>query len=312
MLKEKSLIFYPRVTHPIQAQLGEFEEIRALFERQPDITRHVLEVQGYNLAEAIRQNRPQIWFMFPDQVIVDIAEHPHPAPILVHRGRREQVVGGGIQQLLHPNLLPLLIRRLAALERSGSKAVVVAARLIRYVTADTLVSSLNPGDGAISFEALPVGEVEKQLGLLQESLGILQAAVSLAPYLAVDTAYKKKYSGVVSQLVIRGHEWSGCKTQEIIQIIKQRAARHDLNRGVSVSMPFFDDQTLRIRWHPFTVIPAGRVMFAPAFVVRACRVEQAKITRDTGLSPITCTSLLQQLKMVESAFLANPPAESTH
>jgi hypothetical protein len=62
--------------------------------------------------------------------------------------------------------------------------------------------------------------------------------------------------------------------------------------------------------HDFVVIPAGRIMFLPAFVVKAGREEQAKVAQDTRLSPSTRKYLLSELKALESAFSVdwNAPA----
>jgi len=87
-----------------------------------------------------------------------------------------------------------------------------------------------------------------------------------------------------------------------VRVIRQRAGAHDLNRGLSLSLPYFDDQALEIRTHDFEVIPAGRIMFVPAFVVRAVSEEQAKVAQDTRLSPSTRKYLLQELKVLETAF----------
>jgi len=43
-------------------------------------------------------------------------------------------------------------------------------------------------------------------------------------------------------------------------------------------------------------------MFVPAFVVRAARSQQAKVADDTRLSPSTRKHLIQELKMLETAF----------
>jgi hypothetical protein len=154
------------------------------------------------------------------------------------------------------------------------------------------------------------GEAETQITSMQRYLGVLHAAVSLAPYFVVDGEYQKKRYGMLGQLVNQGRAFACYQTEEIIQVIQHRAATHDLNRGLSLSLPFFDDQVLEIRTHDFTVIPAGRIMFVPAFVVRASREEQAKVAQDTRLSPSTRKYLLLQLKMLESAFLSNTPAIS--
>ena len=52
----------------------------------------------------------------------------------------------------------------------------------------------------------------------------------------------------------------------------------------------------------FEVIPTGRIMFVPAFVVRAAREEQAKAAQDTRLNPSTRRHLLAELKLLEAAF----------
>ena len=52
----------------------------------------------------------------------------------------------------------------------------------------------------------------------------------------------------------------------------------------------------------FEVIPAGRIMFVPAFVVRAAREQEAKIAQDTRLSHSTRKHLLTELHTLEKAF----------
>jgi hypothetical protein len=54
--------------------------------------------------------------------------------------------------------------------------------------------------------------------------------------------------------------------------------------------------------HPIEVIPAGRIMFVPAFVVRAAREEQAKVAQDTRLNSSTRKHLLDEICMLETAF----------
>ena len=67
-------------------------------------------------------------------------------------------------------------------------------------------------------------------------------------------------------------------------------------------MPYFDDQALKLKVYPFVVIPAGRIMFVPAFVVRAVRDEAVKVAQDTRLSPSTRKHLLAELTLLEENF----------
>ncbi len=147
-----------------------------------------------------------------------------------------------------------------------------------------------------------VDEAEGALSAMQSFLSILHSAVSLAPYMIADPLYQQKRYGMLGQLVNQGRALARYQTGEVIHIIKRRATAHDLNRGLSLSLPYFDDQALELRTHDFEVIPAGRIMFVAAFVVRAAEEEQAKVAQDTRLSPSTRKYLMQELKAVEVAF----------
>jgi hypothetical protein len=145
-------------------------------------------------------------------------------------------------------------------------------------------------------------EAEAHIASMQRFLGILHMAVSFAPYIVADEDYQRKRYGMLGQLVNQGRALARYETEEIIRTIKQRAAAQDLNRGLSLSLPYFDDQALEMELHDFEVIPAGRIMFVPAFVVRAAREEQAKVVQDTRLSHSTRIHLLTELKALELAF----------
>jgi hypothetical protein len=145
-------------------------------------------------------------------------------------------------------------------------------------------------------------EAEAHVASMQRFLGILHMAVSLAPYIVADEDYQRKRYGMLGQLVNQGRALARYETEEIIRTIQQRATAQDLNRGLSLSLPYFDDQMLEIKLYDFEIVPAGRIMFVPAFVVRAAREEQAKVVQDTRLSHSTRVHLLGELKALEQAF----------
>ena len=147
-----------------------------------------------------------------------------------------------------------------------------------------------------------VAEAEAHVASMQRFIGVLHAAVSLAPYMVADDVYQSKRYGMLGQLINQGRALARYQTQEIVRIIKQRAGANDLNRGLSLSLPYFDDQDLVMKTHNFEVIPGGRIMFVPAFVVRASMLEQAKVAQDTRLSPSTRKHLLTELRLLEQAF----------
>ncbi len=147
-----------------------------------------------------------------------------------------------------------------------------------------------------------VREAEGHIASMQRFLTVIFAARSLAPYMVADEEYQKKRYGMLGQLINQGRALARYQTREIIHTIKQRAESQSLNRGLSLSLPYFDDQELKIDMHHFIVIPAGRIMFVPSFVVRAVREEAIKVDQDTRFNASTRKHLLIELKMLEGAF----------
>jgi len=146
------------------------------------------------------------------------------------------------------------------------------------------------------------GEAEAQVASMQRFLTLLHLAISLAPYLVADEVYQQKRYGMLGQLVNQGRALAHYRAEEIIQTIWRRAKSQDLNRGLSISLPYFDDQDLRLRLHSFEIIPAARILFLPAMVARAAVAEQAKVAQDTRLSHSTRQHLLSELRLLETAF----------
>lgn len=147
-----------------------------------------------------------------------------------------------------------------------------------------------------------VEEAEAHIKSMQRFMEVLFLAVALAPYISADEEYAKRRYGMLGQLVNQGRALAIYQAKEIIARVKERAASGSLNRGLSLSLPYFDDQELRIDITKFEVIPAGRIMFVPAFVVRAVRQEEMKVSQDTRLNPSTRKHLLHLLELLEKAF----------
>ena len=157
-------------------------------------------------------------------------------------------------------------------------------------------------DGQDKLIVNSIKEAEAHIASMQRFLTILFAARSLAPYMVADGEFEKKRYGMLGQLVNQGRALARYQTGEIIRTIQARAEAQSLNRGLSLSLPYFDDQDLRIETYNFVIIPAGRIMFVPAFVVRAALEERAKIAQDTRFSHSTRTHLMAELQMLGNAF----------
>ena len=145
-------------------------------------------------------------------------------------------------------------------------------------------------------------EAKSHISSMQRYMEVLFLAVALAPYISADEEYAKKRYGMLGQLVNQGRALAMYQTKEIIARIKGRAEAGSLNRGLRLSLPYFNDQELKIEISNFEIIPSGRIMFVPAFVVRAVRQEQVKVSQDTRYNPSTRKHLLQLLALLEQAF----------
>jgi hypothetical protein len=145
-------------------------------------------------------------------------------------------------------------------------------------------------------------EANAHIKSMQRFMEVLFLAIALAPYISADQEYAKKRYGMLGQLVNQGRALAMYQVKEIICRIQERASTGSLNRGLRLSLPYFDDQDLKIDISNFEIIPSGRIMFVPAFVVRAVRQEEVKVSQDTRLNPSTRKHLLNLLDLLEQAF----------
>ena len=153
-----------------------------------------------------------------------------------------------------------------------------------------------------SLIAKSVEEAEASVKSMQRYMEVMFLAVALAPYISADEEYGKKRYGLLGQLVNQGRALAIYQVNEIIARIQQRVEAGSLNRGLRLSLPYFDDQELKIDISDIEVIPSGRIMFVPAFVVRAVRQEEVKVSQDTRYNPSTRKHLLHLLDLLEQAF----------
>jgi hypothetical protein len=297
----------------------EYQAQRALYEAQPQETHELLERQASQIAQALVEGQRQIQLALPDQVAVRAPASGRYRQAAVPSEFRRQVVAGLFGRLPSRDIRGAVRQRLAQLEQSQHPAVVVSARLLRYAIVMNMVHSILPaGDPAAGggrffmpqWAAFDEGRLladsaavaEAHLSAMQGYLSTLHLAVSLAPYVFADEEYQRKRTGMLGQLVNQGQALACYWTGEIIAKIRRKAASGQLDRGFSLSLPYFDDQALEIKMLEFEVIPAGWVMFVPAFVALAVRREQARVAQDTRLGHTTRMHLLSQLKTLERAF----------
>ncbi len=110
-------------------------------------------------------------------------------------------------------------------------------------------------------------------------------------------------SSTMEDSIARGQDLALRAVDELIEELWRRAASHQLDRGVRLSFPFYDDRRQSLRWRDFTVIPPGRIMFVPAFVVIAAEREIDRVRADRQYTEITRQHLVEVLGILRQAFV---------
>ncbi len=313
---------------------------QAIFNAQPQAVQEFLNAQAQSIAEALTQGCQQLSFALPDQVFILTPGGDRDGLNVVPADFGRQAIGGWLDRVTSRDLRALLRQRLAQLEQSHYQAVATSAKLVRYATAEYMVHDLLPAGEPVTYltaegDTVPcvspvapdpaaylthryylpqwvaldegrlmvdsIEEAEARFADMRRYMVTLHLAVSLAPYIFADETYQSKRYGMLGQFVHQGRALAHYRTGLIIGKIKALAQEGKLNLGLSLSLPYFDDQALDMKLYDFNVIP-GRTLFVPAFVVLAARREQDKVRQDRQLSPSTRAQLVIQLRRLAQAF----------
>jgi hypothetical protein len=86
-----------------------------------------------------------------------------------------------------------------------------------------------------------------------------------------------------SQTVVRGQDLARRAVDVVIEELNRRVRLHQLDRGLRLNLPYYNDWRLGLRWWDFTEIPRERILFVPAFVVLAAEREMERIRRERGV-----------------------------
>jgi hypothetical protein len=105
--------------------------------------------------------------------------------------------------------------------------------------------------------------------------------------------------------------WARLQAQQSMEMIVgkiwRRARSRTLDRGLSLSLPYFDDGAMEMRQLEMEVIPRGRVMFVPAFVVVAARREKQRVASEASMTEGTKQHLIDLLGILEQEFGGEAP-----
>jgi hypothetical protein len=317
----------PETDASADASLRQLEEERlaadALFDHQAENTRQFLRDQATAVAAVLLTRGHRLNFSLPESIFLP-GDRPgeYRCADVPAEFRREEVAGF-LGRLPLGDVRSDFRRRLARLGESAYPAVAVSASLLRFAIARHIVRDRVASPAGEEFTAerepvSPAGEsiretvqlptpeaMERRLGLYRESLDTLHLALTLAPCIYTDGEYQLKRAGILSRLIPLGRRLAHLRVQEMIAVIGRRAQAGELNLGLQLSLPYFDERALEMKLYEFDVIP-GRTMFVPAFVALAALREEEKIERSDALNPSTRMHLLEELKTLRRAFEPDP------
>jgi hypothetical protein len=323
--------------NPLAILATDFERWQAAYDSQTDQTKQVLDSQAQTLVQFLKSSSRHISFFLPDQVF----SKQRDAQLSVPKKSMEQRIGGWLDRLLRRPSILLLRNRLDEMEAGLDEAVSLSAGLIRHATAMQLVYHGLPDGTNVAYRPLAGEEIptipeklpgtkgyaerffmpdwvaldgedellvptskdaERMLARMEDYFATLHLAARLAPYMLADKEYQRKRVGILGQFINQGRALAWYQTRAIINLVRKRAELGSLNRGLSISLPYFDDQELELKALEFQIIPPGRIMLILSFVALACRNEQGKVVLDTRLNASTRNHLLGELRLIENAF----------
>lgn len=145
-------------------------------------------------------------------------------------------------------------------------------------------------------------EAEAMVASLQNAVALLEDAETIYPCIVADEAFQRKRAGLLGQLVNQGCALARYYTRSIIDQMQHLARTGGLDRGLRLDLPYFDFQSLGMCNLPVEIIPASRIQFIPAFVVRAMQLTLEKVQQDMDLHPATRRHLVQQMTWLEDGF----------
>ena len=277
---------------------------RSLFHHQSEGVQQFLKAQAITIASALLESGTRLNFYLPEIVTLPVDGEEAYRSVEIPADFRVQSIGGFLSRFPLKDIRSAFRQRLLHLEDSMYPAVAVGARLLRYAVARHIVHDRisveddvaggNTGDS--------ITAAERKVGEYRRAVDTLYQALSLAPYIFTEQEYQAKRATTLGRLVPLGNSLAQLQVERIIGKIRARAAADDLNRGLSLSLPYFDDRALDMKLYEFEVIPAGRMLFVPAFVALAARREQEAVEQNDGLSPSTRMHLLEEIKSLQRAF----------
>jgi hypothetical protein len=288
-----------------------FEQLReALAEaehtlrRQPEDLRLEYRQAGQKIADTLTQETHSVSIQLPFRILNGGMQSIQPTLTRLR-------IGNVVTRLLHKSCHGALIHCLHTLSEHPNRVVSDSARLTCYLAAQALLTSLpdqaDLHDHYTAFDEHGVRTAELNdddalIGQLSRRLDWLRTAEWLYPAWTTHDLYNSASALLTAHLTDQGRALANYYTQQIINDVRQAWRAGKITRGLTLFIPYLDERLYRMKTHKVVVIPTGRILFRPEFVIGACRLAERKIRKDLNLSQSTRWQLLSQLDSITQAF----------
>ncbi|MCX8061368.1 MAG: hypothetical protein N3D16_02170 [Anaerolineales bacterium] len=305
------------------------EQKGMLWRNQTKTVQQQFVAQAERILQAIQENRPTLEFSLPEKVIlIDPFTHAYREESVPTRYRHQTIS----RRLFHrsQSTLSSVLQRLSDLQSSSYLSLSLSANILRYWIARLWLNQLPKGEQLPqipSAQSTPSAtdepqryfpewllfnakgeplfsnreEAEQRIHAIESTLEILLSAMAIDSEIVEEEAFRSRYTALIKQWTEQGRLYSEYLTKEIISTIHQRESQHTLNRGLTIHLPYFDDQLLEIEYLDLEVVPPGRIPFEEVFLYNAVQNAKQQVFNDKKLSPTTRQHLLSELELLESS-----------
>jgi hypothetical protein len=282
----------------LQQQREALEWAEDLLRQQPAELRQAYQQTGESVAAALTQPTYSFVLRLPDRIMLKASEHS----ITNHTWH----IGTFINRMRRVPCHNAILATLKSLSFQSQSDLAQCVRLVEYIAAREILMRHVP-DLDQPLQTID-GQAETRVNQLSQYIQWLHTVEALYPGWTSADLYNEKYGQLVDLLTDQGRALAHQYTGDLIREV-QESSRGGL-RGLTLFIPYLDEQLYRMTTYEVVVIPRSRIPYRPQFVVSACRIAQQEVRKNPRLSQSTRWQLVLQLDRVIQAFEARHASDS--
>ncbi len=274
---------------------------------QPGDVQEAYQRVGQAIADALVMPVYSFQILLPERLLIDSALQPVP------KRWRPIRVGNFLTRMRKVSLNADLINALNNLAANADPVVGSAAQLAAYTAARHILVAHLPSIARITGDFAAFDDHGERLALsdtkadatirhLCQYVEWLHVVERLYPGWTASDPYNEIYSTITGQLTEQGRALAHYYTVRLIDELMARWRRGEIARGLTLFIPYLDEQRYQMDTYKVVVVPNARIPFRPQFVVSACRVAQREVRLNPRLSQATRWQLISHLDQLIHAF----------